>query len=278
MSEEWLALNRANWEDRTAVHLAPGGYDLSSVRAGMGRLDAIVAAELGDVAGLRVLHLQSHLGDDSLAIAQRGAAEVVGIDFSPKAVAAANALAAEVGATQARFVLTDVYGTPAALPGRAGGFDLVFTSWGTIGWLPDLDRWAQVIAWALRPGGAFYFADLHPFAAAFDGQADPADPEARPGFFLPYVAGTPQAFDETQDYANLDVPIASSRTIEFMHTLSEILGALRGAGLRLDWLHEHPRLTWRMFPGLVQGADRLWGWPRKPWLPLALSLRAVREG
>jgi 2-polyprenyl-3-methyl-5-hydroxy-6-metoxy-1,4-benzoquinol methylase len=126
---DWYALNRANWDERTAVHLGPGGYDVSSQRAGCGRLDAISEAELGPVTGLRVLHLQCHIGDDSIAIAQRGAAEVVGVDFSPPAVQAAQALAAECGVANARFVLSDVLEAPAALPGEAGKFDLVFTTW-----------------------------------------------------------------------------------------------------------------------------------------------------
>ncbi len=115
------------------MHLGPGGYDVSSQRAGRGRLDAISEAELGSVVGLRVLHLQCHIGDDSIAIAQRGAAEVVGVDFSPPAVQAAQALAAECGVANARFVLSDVLEAPAALPGEAGKFDLLFTTWGTIG-------------------------------------------------------------------------------------------------------------------------------------------------
>ncbi len=101
--DDWRALNLANWEERTAIHLGLGGYDLSSHRAGQGSLDAIVEAELGSVAGLRVLHLQCHIGDDSIAVAQRGASEVVGVDFSTAAISAARDLAREVGATNARF-------------------------------------------------------------------------------------------------------------------------------------------------------------------------------
>lgn len=273
MDEDWRALNRANWEERTAVHLGSQFYDLSSHRAGRGRLDAIVEAELGPVAGLRVLHLQSHLGDDSIALAQRGAAEVVGVDFSPAAVAAASALAAEVGAANARFVESDVYAAPEALPGRAGAFDLVFITWGTITWLPDLARWARVIAHFLRPGGALYFADGHPAAYVFDGAGGPA---GRPDWTFPYFARQALAFDNPADYADPEARLTNSRTIEFLHPLADILGALREAGLRLDWFHEHARLTWQLFPCLVRGDDRLWTWPDRPWLPLAFSLRAEK--
>jgi SAM-dependent methyltransferase len=276
VTEDWRALNRANWDERTALHLAPGGYDFSSHRAGRGRLDAVVEAELGPVAGLRVLHLQSHLGDDSIAIAQRGAAEVVGVDFSPPAVAAATALAAEVGATRARFVTSDLYAAPEALPDRAGGFDLVFTSWGTIGWLPDIAGWARVVAHFLRPGGAFHFADAHPAALVFNDQGAPGDAEGRPAWLVPYFERAPQVFDNPADYMNETARVANSRTVTWMHPLSDILGALLGAGLRLEWLHEHPRVAWQMFPGLVRDAEGMWTWPGRPWLPLALSLRAVK--
>lgn len=275
MGEEWLALNRANWDERTGVHVGSALYDMSSHRAGRGRLDAIVEAELGDVAGLRVLHLQSHLGDDSIAIAQRGAAEVVGVDFSPPAVEAAGRLAAEVGAA-ARFVLSDVYGAPEALADRAGGFDLVFTTWGTITWLPDIVRWARVAAGFLRPGGALYFADAHPVALPFDGLADPKDAEGRPNWFMPYFARAPLEWDDVVDYADPTARLVNTRTMVWLHPLADILGALRDAGLRLDWLHEHPRITWQMFPALVRDADRLWTWPGRAWLPLAVSLRAVK--
>jgi SAM-dependent methyltransferase len=272
VTDDWRALNRASWDERTAIHLGPRGYDLSSHRAGRGKLDAIVSAELGQVAGLRVLHLQSHLGDDSIAIAQRGAREVVGVDFSAPAVEAARALAAETGAA-ARFVLSELYAAPEALPGEAGGFDLVFTTWGTICWLPDLAAWARVIAHFLRPGGALYFADAHPAAEAFD---DSTGRDGMPGPFLPYLARAPYEFDEQKDYMDPEARLQNSCTVQWLHPLSETIGALRGAGLALDWLHEHPRLAWRLFGCLVRDADGMWTWPDRPWLPLAVSLRAVK--
>ncbi|TCZ63873.1 class I SAM-dependent methyltransferase [Roseicella aquatilis] len=275
--EDWRTLNLANWEERTAVHFGPGGYDLSSHRSGRGAFDAIVEAELGSVAGLRVLHLQCHIGDDSIALAQRGAAAVVGVDFSPAAILAARGLAGEVGATQARLIESDVHAAPEVLVLEGGTYDLVFTTWGTITWLPDLDRWARVVAYFLRPGGALYFADLHPVAAVFDGIAQPSDPQRRPGWCMPYFARDPQVFDEPMDYADSSVRLANSRTVNRLHPIGNILAALAAAGLRLEWLHEHPRLPWRFLPGLVRDAEGLWTWPDKRWLPLAMSLRAVRD-
>lgn len=267
-------LNLANWEERVAIHLDEGGYDLSSHRAGAGALDAIVDAEIGAVAGLRVLHLQCHIGHDSIALAQRGAT-VVGVDFSPAAVAAARDLAQACGAAGATFVESDVYAAPAALPDGAGCFDLVFTTWGTICWLPDLAQWARVVRHFLKPGGALYFADAHPVALVFDDVGGNADAAGRPDWLVPYFERLPQAFDEATDYANPDARLANSRTVQWMHPLTDILAALRAADLQLDWLHEHPGVTWRMFPSLIRGDDGLWTWPDHGWLPLAVSLRAV---
>lgn len=284
---DWRALNRANWDERVPVHLGPRGYDLSALRAGRGRLDAVAEAEVGPVAGLRVVHLQCHLGEDSLILAQRGAAEVVGVDFSAPAVEAARALAAELGlADRARFVLSDLYDAPDALgPGAAGRFDLVFTTWGTITWLPDVHGWARVVAHLLRPGGALYFADAHPAALVFDDAGEAAPPgegEARPGWFAPYFARAPLVLDDPGDYADPEARLANSRTVEWLHPLGDILDALRSARLRLEWLREHPRVPWRMFRGLVRdpedagGRVGLWTWPDRAWLPLSVSLRAVR--
>lgn len=273
---DWRARNQANRDERTAAHLGPRGYDLSTHRAGRGRLDAIVEAELGPVSGLSVLHLQCHIGDDTVAIAQRGAACVVGLDFSPPALDAARWLAAEYGLANTRFVLSDVLEAPAALAEDREAFDLVFTTWGTIWWLPDLKPWAAAIAHALKPVGRLYFADLHPAAFPFDDAAG-TDSAGRPGFAFPYFARSPLASDNPTDYSDPEARLSNSRTVEFLHPLADILGALRGAGLVLDWLHEHPRLTWRLFNCLVQDADGLWTWPEKPWLPLAVSLSAIRK-
>ena len=154
---EWQRLNRANWDERVGVHLGPGSdynLNLTALRAGQARLHAIEEAELGPVSGLRVLHLQCHFGADSLVLAQRGA-EVTGIDFSPRAIAAARTLAAELGlAARARFVESDLYAAPSAVTEPAS-FDRVFTTWGTICWLPDIVLWARIVAHFLKPGGRF---------------------------------------------------------------------------------------------------------------------------
>jgi SAM-dependent methyltransferase len=272
---DWRALNRANWDERVAVHLASPSYDLAALRAGNGRLNAIEEAELGDVAGLRIVHLQCHFGRDSLILASRGAAEVVGVDFSTPAIAPARSLADELG-LPARFVEADLYDAPAAV-GGTGSFDLVYTTWGTIGWLPDIAGWARVVATLLRPGGTLYFADGHPTAQVFDDLAGEADATGLPRCYVPYFESKALVIDDPRDYADPQARLTSCRTVEWMHPLGAIIGALRGAGLRLDWLNEHPRVAWQMFRCLVRDSEGCWAWPDRPWLPLSLSLRAIKD-
>lgn len=272
MMEDWRELNRANWDERVAVHLGPRGYDLGPLRAGQGRLGKIVDTELGLVAGLRTLHLQCHFGKDSLVLASRGA-EVTGIDFSAPAIVAAQALTLELGLS-ARFVQADLYEAPMAIREPAS-FDLVFTTWGTICWLPDVSRWARVIAHFLRPGGTLYFADAHPAAYVFDDLASD-NAQGRPGWFVPYFGSEPSLIEDPSDYADPMARLFNARQVNWLHPLERILAVLRNAGLQLEWLHEHPHVTWRMFRCLVQDEQGSWTWPDRPWLPLALSLRATK--
>src|SRR5580704_3212941 len=167
---EWREANRANWDERVGVHLKGPDYDLSALRAGCGRLNAIEEAELGPLRGLRVLHLQCHFGRDSLTLAQRGA-EVVGLDFSAPAIETARKLACELGlAARARFVEADLYDAPRAIR-EPSAFDRVFVTWGAITWLPDIARWAQVVGHFLKVGGSLYLAAGHPSALVFDDTA-----------------------------------------------------------------------------------------------------------
>lgn len=271
--DAWRVANRANWDERVAVHLGAPGYEIESLRAGRGRLGPIVDSELGPVDGLRVLHLQCHFGRDSLILASRGA-DVTGLDFSPSAIAAAGRLAAELGLA-CRFVEADLYDAPAAIAEPAS-FDLVFVTWGALYWLPDICRWAEIVAHFLKPGGALYLAEGHPAALVFDDEAPGHD--GRPGWFVPYWSDGPLVFDDPRDYADETARLTHARTYEWLHPLGAIVSALIAAGLHLEWLHEHDRAAWRMFQTLAKDDDGMYRWPDKPWLPLAFSLRAQRPG
>lgn len=272
---DWRRANRANWDERVAVHMGPRGYDLAPLRAGHGKLNALEEAELPPVAGLRIVHLQCHFGADSLTLAQRGAA-VVGLDFSPAGIAAARRLAAELGlGGRARFVEADLYDAPAAVP-QPHGFDLAYVTWGALTWLPDIAGWARIVAGLLSPGGTLYLAEGHPAAWVFDDSR--RLPDGRPGFFAPYFSDGPLALDDPRDYADPEARLAEARTYNWNHGLGAVVTALIEAGMRLDWLREHPFVAWPMFDSLVQGSDGLYRWPDRPWLPLSYSLSATRAG
>src|SRR5262245_37794091 len=209
---DWREANRAHWDESVGVHLGPGGYDLSALRAGCGQLNEIEEKELGDVRGLRILHLQCHFGHDSLALAQRGA-EVVGLDFSRPAIEAARNLAAELGLTaQARFVEADLYDAAVAVAEPAS-FDRVFITWGAICWLPDIGRWAHIVAHFLKPGGALYLAEGHPAAHVFDDAAP--HPSGLPGYFAPYFGREPIVTDDARDYVDPDARLTNARIVAF---------------------------------------------------------------
>ncbi|QEO10499.1 class I SAM-dependent methyltransferase [Protaetiibacter larvae] len=276
---EWLERNRARWDEVVPLHVASPMYDHTALRDGRGRLSTPAEeAELADYApdgwsGLRVLHLQCHFGGDTLVLAQRGA-EVVGLDFSWPAIEQARAEAAELGLTgRARFVHANLYDARHALPDPEG-FDIVYTTWGTITWLPDVAEWARIIAWFLKPGGRLYFADSHPAAWSLD---DPESGEGLPQLRYPYFSdGRPEVLDEQGDYADGDAVLENTVTWEWAHPTSEVLTALLDAGLRLDFFHEHDRTPWRMFQALVEVEPGLWGWPAQRWMPLGFSLGATR--
>ena len=269
---EWRRFNRARWDELVALHLS--SYELTALRAGQGRLHPIEEAELGPVQGLRILHLQCHFGRDSLILAQQGA-QVVGLDFSQPAIAAAHELALELGlAGRARFIEADVYDALAAVPERAS-FDLTFVSWGAIMWLPDIRRWAKIAASFLKPGGALYLADAHPTALVFDDAGPRTD--QLPGYYAPYFSREPIIEDDDRDYADDAARLQNTRLYTWIHPLSDIITGLLEAGLALSWLHEHAYLPWRMFQTLVEDPGGMYRWPDRPWLPLAFSLKARRD-
>jgi SAM-dependent methyltransferase len=266
---EGVALNRANWDERVAVHLRSAFYNVDGFRRGETDLGPIEAAEIGDIAGLCVAHLQCHFGMDTMYLARRGA-RVTGLDFSANAVAAARALAAETG-SRAEFVQGDLYDAPRLL--GEGLYDLVFTSWGTIIWLPDIARWAQVVATLLKPGGRLYFLDDHPAARPLD-QAGPETPVV-PTY--PYFSSAPVESDVQGSYADRDAVFTHTRSVEWMHPLGAIVGALLAAGLRLTALREHDATAWRMWPCLMRGKDGLWRMPAdRPNLPLSITIEAMK--
>ena len=149
----------------------------------------------------------------------------------------------------------------------------MFTSWGTICWLPDVRAWGRVIASLLKPGGEFYFVDFHPAAAVMD---DETGQGGRPGWFAPYFHEAALEIEDVRDYANPTTVLANARTHQFIHPVGEVVQALIDAGLRITMLHEHPTVAWPAFASLVEVPGRLYAFPDKPWLPLSYSINATR--
>ena len=274
-----LDANRAHWDELVEIHLrstGPDGYNVDALRRRERPLHAIEEAELGPVNGLEVLHLQCHFGVDSLTLAQRGA-RVTGLDFAPAAVRAARALASELE-LDARFVEGSVYDAPTLIEGR---FDLVYVTWGTICWLPDLAAWARVAAGYLKPGGRFYFCDAHPTARVFDDSPDAAAlPTGTLRVRYPYFhRREPTACTVTTDYADPTADFQHRRTYEWEHSVADIVNAVIGSGLRLEWLHEHDEVAWKLLPILTPGSHGQYRWPDgfEPRLPLSLSLSARKD-
>lgn len=270
---DWRAINRANWDERVPVHLAAEAYDLKPLREGRARLHPVEEAEFGAVDGLSILHLQCHFGRDSLTLAQQGAV-VVGLDFSEPAILAARALAEELElAARIRFVQADLYDAPNAI-GAPAAFDRVFVTWGAINWLPDISRWAEIVAHFLKPGGRLYLAEGHPAALVFDDET--ATEDGMPGWFTPYFHEGPLILDTDTDYADPNARLGNPRTCEWIHPVGDVVSALTKARLIVQWLHEHDGVPWPMFQALRRDSDGMYRWPGKTWLPLSYSLSAKR--
>jgi 2-polyprenyl-3-methyl-5-hydroxy-6-metoxy-1,4-benzoquinol methylase len=265
-----IEVNRLNWDERAAIHArdTTGSYMLERFRAGEDALGAVEAGELGDITGKRILHLQCHIGLDTLCLARRGAV-VTGLDFSKTAVSFARRLAEETG-LKADFVQGTVDEAPTLTPGP---FDLVFATWGTLCWLPDLKVWARIVASVLDPGGELYCAEAHPGFNLLEESAG----QLVPTFDFQTPAERPLAFVNATTYTGDPTLMTHQSTREWIHSLSGILGALIDAGLTITMFREHEVLPWQGVKSLVLGPDRLWRLPAgHPRLPLSFSLQASK--
>ncbi|MDR3498039.1 MAG: class I SAM-dependent methyltransferase [Parvibaculum sp.] len=266
-----LEANRARWDEVVDIHIASEFYRVDELRRGGTSLDPLILSEIGDIAGLKLLHLQCHFGLDTLSLARLGA-DVTGLDFSPKAIEAARKLADETGLA-ARFVEARVYDA-AAVAGT--GYDMVFTSWGVLMWLPDIKLWAQTIASCLRPGGRFYIAEGHPLMWTFDDTK--ASYMENLHVVRSYFLEGPQTWESPFDYAEPTVSLKHHRSHEWQHGLGEVVTALAEAGLRIDFLHEHDRLVWPGIPGMERKDRHYFEAPEgAPRLPVAYSISARKE-
>jgi SAM-dependent methyltransferase len=269
--DQAIRANNELWDEWTRIHQTSTFYDLEGFKRGGNRLRAYELDEIGPVDGLELLHLQCHFGLDTLSWARLGA-RVTGADFSGAAVKLARSVAAEIGFGGARFVQSDIYDLPNVLDGQ---FDLVYTSRGVLGWLPDIRRWAKVAAHFVRPGGRFYITEIHPVAQVFD------DDGTKPGELrlrYPYWEHSePLAFPTEGSYADRTATIATPIEYGWDHGLGEIVSALIDAGLRIEALREYPFVDWPV-DFLAEQPDGTWRLPAGTpgELPLFFSILASK--
>lgn len=269
---DWRETNHALWDERVAIHAASASYNIEGFLDGDDVLMDFEPGEMGDVTGKRLAHLQCHMGQETLTWLRRGAARVAGLDFSESAVGKARELAAALGAgpERAAFVVADVYDAPDALP--ESGYDIVYVSLGSINWLPDIDRWAKVVAGVLAPGGVLYLNEFHPVTHVLDDATGTR-------FVRDYVTGRATVREAPGTYTDADrsAPTEHNTATEWVHSLGDVVSALVAAGMRLEFLHEYDKTVFKHFANYERGGDGWWGPPQgAPRVPLVYSLRAVR--
>ncbi|SDP20908.1 Methyltransferase domain-containing protein [Actinopolyspora xinjiangensis] len=259
--------NRRHWDERVPIHTASPFYDLNGFRAGEEVLDRFQLDELGDVTGLDLVHLQCHIGLDTLGWARHGA-RVAGLDFSAPAVRTATELAAEVGLShRARFVAADVRDAVDEL--GADGFDVVYTGGGALMWLPDIVEWARTVAALLRPGGRLYLVEFHPLTEVLDDEHGATVDRD-------YFTRRPRTYDAPGSYADWEAETTHNTATEWHHTVGDVVSAIAGAGLRIEFLHEHDTIPFRRYAALATDGAYFHYPEGRPRLPLMYSLTAAK--
>lgn len=223
-NQDYININKQTWNNKIAVHVDSKFYDNKSFLKGKSTLNSIELALLGDVKDKKILHLQCHFGQDSMSLARLGA-KVTGVDLSDKAIEKAKLFADQLQ-LDANFICSDIYDLPNHLVDK---FDIVFTSYGTIGWLPNIDKWAKVVSHFLNPNGKFIMADFHPVIWMYDNDFKEV--------FYSYFNVEPIIEVELGTYAEKNAPI-ETKSITWNHPISEILNALLSNGLELNQFNE----------------------------------------
>jgi SAM-dependent methyltransferase len=273
--QNYREVNRASWDERAPAHAASPTYEAGRFAADPGFLSKVVQFDLpllGDISGLRGVHLQCHIGTDTISLARLGA-RMTGLDFSPAALAQARVIAGRAGA-DVTFTEADVYAAADVL-GDAG-FDLVYTGIGALCWLPDIRRWAGVVARLLRPGGRLFIREGHPVLWSI------ADP--RPDGLIVveesyFERPEPTVYEDPGTYVETDATFTHNVTHSWNHGIGEIITALMDAGLRLTGFTEHDSVPWEAQPGqmTLSDDDGEWRLSDRPWrLACSYTLRALR--
>ena len=271
--QSYFEENKQSWNKRTSVHKDSAFYDLDSFKKGKTALHKIELDELGDVKGKSLLHLQCHFGMDTMSWEREGA-NCTGVDLSDEAIKLAKEINDELN-LKTEFICANIYDlkdtskVPPLEGFRESGFDIVFTSYGTIGWLPDLDKWAEIVAHFLKPGGIFYIADFHPVLWMMDENFE----KIKYNYFNTEVITE----EVSGTYSDRDAPIKS---IEhgWNHSFTEIIGALLKHNLQILQFNEYPFSPCNCFNNMEKGADdmyRIKGMDEK--MPMMYSIKAVKQ-
>jgi SAM-dependent methyltransferase len=271
---DYLEVNRAKWDERAPAHAASPDYAVARFAEDRGHLSHVVRFDLprlGDLTGVRGVHLQCHIGTDTVSLARLGA-RMTGLDFSGAAIEQARIVAAKAG-VEVDFVQSDVYEAVDVL--GAGGFDLVFTGIGALCWLPSVGRWAETVAGLLRPGGRLFIREGHPMMWAIDDERTDVLAVEYPYF----ERVEPTDFDDPGTYVRTDHEFVHTRTREWSHGLGEIVDAVLRAGLEVTSLVEHDSVPWEALPGrMTRDEHEEWHLTDRPWrLPLTYTLQAVKR-
>ena len=225
--KKYAETNRSLWDGWTEINRNSRLYDVDGFKAGKNKLKSIELEELTEVSGKSLLHLQCHFGLDTMSWARMGA-RVTGIDFSPKAIALAKSLSEELD-IPASFIETDIYALPQVLKER---FDIIFTSYGVLAWIRDLEKWADIVSLYLKPGGVFYMVEFHPILGMFD---DDGKKLEYPYFHSP----EPMKFEAEGNYADPGHDFKHD-SYEWFYGIGEVITALIKSGLKIEYLHEFP--------------------------------------
>ncbi len=237
-ASNYIEINRQSWNKKTEIHLKSEFYDLDNFLKGKSSLNEIELNLLGDINGKTILHLQCHFGQDTISLSRLGA-DVLGVDLSDKAIESATQIAKNLNANT-KFICCDIYDLPNYLDQK---FDIVFTSYGTIGWLPDLDRWAKIIAKFLKPNGQFIFVEFHPVVWMFDNNFEK----------ISYTYANSGAILETESGTYADKKADITQTyVMWNHGLSEVLNSLISNNIEINALEEYDYSPYNCFNKTVE--------------------------
>lgn len=269
--DEPLEVNRRHWDDLAALHPHTDEYDVEGFLDGGSTITWLEREGVGPVGGADLLHLQCHFGLDTLSWLREGATSVVGVDFSSVAIEQARELAARADFThRSSFIEANLYDLSDELD---RDFDVVFTSFGVVNWLPDIEDWAEVASTFVRPGGRFFIAELHPIShVLFELELTDGPPHSS----WPYFSDAVQPLDEDGSYADYDAEVEHTETRQWSHDLGSIVTALVDAGLRVETLREYPFACFEQFPGYMRRRDDgFWEIPGEDY-PLTFSIQATK--